>query len=242
MRRLAFRWVVASSLLLVCFRGAAQARHLTLEDRARAQKAVEQVYWNHRIWPTENRDPKPPFSTILSDEAIRGKVEDYIRKSNALEKWWQRPITGKQLQAEMDRMVLQTRDPAVLMELFHSLGDDPTLIAETLARQTLVERLIREWYANDTRLHEDVRKQAESALAICSSATCLKETGGNYHETVWRVLEDRARDASGRVETVTCGAAVAHDLADGPDDGTAGASRAAVARDRVVASKTTVAH
>ncbi len=121
----------------------AQARTLSFDERVAAQKAIEQVYWNHRVWPKENPGPKPPLSAVMSDDAIRAKVEDILKKSNALEKWWQRPVTAEQLQAELDRMTKNTRDSETLLELYRALGDDPFVIAETFARQTLVERGIR---------------------------------------------------------------------------------------------------
>ena len=62
-------------------------------------------------------------------------------KSQALEDYWQRPITAEQLQAEMDRMANHTKQPDVLRELFQSLGNDPFIIAECLARPMLAERL-----------------------------------------------------------------------------------------------------
>ena len=103
----------------------------------------------------------------MPDAALRAKVEDYLKKSNALAKHWQRPVTAEQLQAEMDRMARDTKDGATLNELFHALNDDPYVIAETLARQTLVDRLIHNWYAVDTRFHADVRAKTEAALASC---------------------------------------------------------------------------
>ena len=30
-----------------------------LAERVAFQQAIEEVYWRHRIWPTENPDPKP---------------------------------------------------------------------------------------------------------------------------------------------------------------------------------------
>jgi len=89
----------------------------------------------------------------MPDSVVQAKVVDSLRKSNALEAYWRRPITGKQLQAEMTRMARGTRDPAMLRELYQALRNDPELIAETLARQTLAERLIRNWYASDDRFH-----------------------------------------------------------------------------------------
>src|SRR5262245_54189664 len=113
---------------------AAAPRALTFEDRVAAQRAIEQVYWSHRIWPADNPQPKPPLSEVMPDSAIRARVEDYLKKSNALASLWNHPITGPQLQAEMDRMASGTHDGAMLSELFAALGNDPFLIAECLAR------------------------------------------------------------------------------------------------------------
>jgi len=38
---------------------AQQRTMLTLADRIAYQRAVEEVYWRHRIWPKERPDPKP---------------------------------------------------------------------------------------------------------------------------------------------------------------------------------------
>src|SRR6185503_5003945 len=61
-------------------------------------------------------------------------------KYQALEVYWQRPITAEQLQAEMDRMAKHTKQPEMLRELFEALGNDPFVIAECLARPALTER------------------------------------------------------------------------------------------------------
>lgn len=45
---------------------------LTLEQRVEAQRSIEQVYWNHRIWPQENPGPKPPLSAVMPDEKLQG--------------------------------------------------------------------------------------------------------------------------------------------------------------------------
>ena len=58
------------------------ARALNLEERVEAQRAIEEVYRRHRIWPKENPTPKPPLSAVMPDAAIRAKVEDYLKKSN----------------------------------------------------------------------------------------------------------------------------------------------------------------
>jgi N-acetylneuraminic acid mutarotase len=113
---------------------------LTLAERVAYQRAIEEVYWRHRIWPEERPDPKPSLNAVISPAQLETKVEDYLRDSQALEDHWQRPITAEQLQAEMDRMAQHTKQPDVLRELFEALGNDPFVIAECLARQVLAER------------------------------------------------------------------------------------------------------
>jgi N-acetylneuraminic acid mutarotase len=78
----------------------------------------------------------------MSQAQLEKKVKSYLRNSEALEDDWQRPITAEQLQTEMDRMAQNTRQPEVLQELFEALGNDPSVIAECLARPVLAERLL----------------------------------------------------------------------------------------------------
>ena len=115
---------------------------LTLAARVAYQRAIEEVYWRHRIWPKERPDSKPSLDAVMTRAQLDRKVEDYLRNSPALEDYWQRPITSEQLQAEMDRMAQHTRQPEVLRELFEVLGNDPFVIAECLARPVLAQRLL----------------------------------------------------------------------------------------------------
>ena len=124
-------------------------RTLTFADRVAYQRAIEDVYWRHRIWPKENLKPKPSLDEVMSSAQIEKKVEDYLRDSQALEVYWQKPITPEQLQAEMERMARDTKQPEVLRELFEALGNDPFVIAECLARPVLTERLVADLSAHD---------------------------------------------------------------------------------------------
>ena len=119
----------------------ASQRNLTFAERVAYQRAIEEVYWRHRIWPKQRPDPKPPLDAVMSQAQLQKKVEDYLRKSQALEDYWQRPITPDQLQAEMERIASHTRQPGVLREIFAALGNDSLVVAECLARPTLAERL-----------------------------------------------------------------------------------------------------
>src|SRR5947207_721424 len=116
------------------------AAGLTFAERVAHQTAIEDVYWRHRIWPDTNPGLKPGLDKVMSQADIEKKVTEYLRNSQALETYWQRPITADQLQAEMERMASYTRQPGVLQELFEALGNDPFVVAECLARPILADR------------------------------------------------------------------------------------------------------
>ena len=157
-------------------------RTLTFAERVAYQRIIEDVYWRHRIWPKENPNPKPPLDGVMSQEQLEKKVTDYLRKSQALEDYWQRPITSKQLQAEIDRMARQTKQPEVLQELFEALGNDSFIIAECLARPALADRLIGSWYAYDERIHGELKQRVEVKLQKHPGVEQMKQLRGNYSE------------------------------------------------------------
>src|SRR5437868_2429112 len=168
-------------------------RTLTFAERVAYQRAIEKVYWRHRIWPKERPDPKPSLDEVMSQAQIEKKVEDYLRDSQAVEDYWQRPITPDQLQAEMERIAGHTKQPGVLREIFAALGNDPFVIAECLARPALAERLITELYAHDSRFHGELKRHAEAELRTHPSVRAMKQTSGMYTEMEW-IKSDSTRD------------------------------------------------
>ena len=160
----------------------ASQRTLTFAERVAYQRAIEDVYCRHRLWPKERPDSKPLLDAVMSQAQLEKKVTDYLRKSQALEDYWQRPISAEQLQAEMDRMAKHTRQPDVLRELFAALGNDPFVIAECLARPALAARLLTNWYAYDERIHGDLKRRAEAQLGMHGSIERMKQLSGTYSE------------------------------------------------------------
>ena len=57
---------------------------LTFAQLVSYQRAIEEVYWRHRIWPKERTDPKPLLGAVMSQAELEKKVADYLRKSRAL--------------------------------------------------------------------------------------------------------------------------------------------------------------
>ena len=147
---------------------APQSRQLSIADRVAYQWAIEEVYWRHRIWPTENRAPKPSLSEIMPVEQVERSVEDYLRNAQVLGDFWQTPLTSRQLQTEMQRMAEHTRQPEVLRDLFAALSNDPFIIAECLVKPALAERLVTNLYDHDQRLHDKLKQRAEMDLRSTS--------------------------------------------------------------------------
>jgi len=147
-----------------------QERTLTFEERVAAQRAIEQVYWNHRIWPENNPGEKPPLSAVLPEPALRGRVERALTNSALLESYWRRPLTGDDLQGEIDRMMRDSKSPQVLKEIFSALHDDPFLIAECLARPLVAERRVAALDAHDESLHCAQRRDLEASFESLDGA------------------------------------------------------------------------
>jgi hypothetical protein len=158
----------------------ASQRTLTFADRVAYQRAVEEVYWLHRIWPKENPRPKPSLDEVMSQEQIQQKVEEYLRNSQLLADQWQRPITPEQLQAEIDRMANHTRQSEVLRELFAALGNDPFVVAECVARPILSERLVGELQVGSNPPAETESLGSLTAKRETPSVTTDKMNSGYY--------------------------------------------------------------
>ena len=60
------------------------AAGLTFAERVAYQRAIEEVYWRHRIWPNERHDPKPSLDAVMSQAQLEKKVSDYLRSSRGI--------------------------------------------------------------------------------------------------------------------------------------------------------------
>src|SRR5437667_6492041 len=175
--------VLAGSLLgFFCAEAPAKVsyRTLTFAERVSYQRAIEEVYWRHRLWPKERPDPKPPLDAVISQAQLEKKVADYLRNSQALEDYWQRPITADQLQAEMDRMAEHTKQPEVLRELFAALGDDPFTIAECLARPALSERSLTRLYTHDVGFDGELKQSSLAKVGTMKVSLKMAVVSATY--------------------------------------------------------------
>ena len=165
------------------------AAGLTFAERVSYQRAIEEVYWRHRIWPL-GRGEKPSLDAVMSQAQLENKAVGYLRDSLALEDYRKQPITAEQLQAEMDRMARETKQPEVLRELFDALGNDPAIIAECLARPILAKRLIADLSAQDQTRHvespqTDAQSTMSAATALNQSVYTLPEIADTCTDDAW---------------------------------------------------------
>ena len=171
-------------------------------DRA----AIERVYYHHRL------GEKPPFEQVLPPATLENLVRQELRKEAALKQSYGVEVTPALLDAEMQRINTTTRAPDVLAEIKTALGNDAARFADVFAKPILVERLLREKFDNDDRLHAPQRRQVEKVRnelldTKTNGADCekllalLKRSHSNaVTETTWqlgaRPAETNAPDAN----------------------------------------------
>ncbi len=180
---------IVTGTLLAFFRTETPARvshpavaGLTFAERVSYQRAIEEVYWRHRIWPKENAYPKPSLDAVMSQAQLETKVVDYLRNSQALADYSHRPLTAEQLQGETNRMAEHTKQPQVLRELFAALGNDPYIIAECLARPLLAERLLTPSASEQVKKTSRIFEQVVAATGDYSLPS-VSEVGGCTDDT-----------------------------------------------------------
>jgi hypothetical protein len=169
-------------LAVSCAIAPASAKEPSFDQQVAAQRAIEQVYWKHRIWPAGNPTPKPALSDVLSETDLRSKVTRALARVAAVESDLGHTITREELQAEVQRMICESRRPDVLDELFVALGRDPVLIEDLLARPLVAEKLSA---ATSTL--------ASPAGTTCESwsptATAGAPTAREGHSAIWTGAE-----------------------------------------------------
>ena len=141
----------AALLLLVPVPGSPSARPasrgLSFEQRVASLEAIERVRYAHQL------GAKLSFEQAVPRSLLETKVRNSLKQSAALERFWGITITADDLAAEVRRMVTDTRMPERLAEVVAALGDDPMLVQECLARPVVADRLARQAFALDERIH-----------------------------------------------------------------------------------------
>jgi hypothetical protein len=138
-------------------------------DRA----AIERVYYHHRL------GEKPPFEQVLPPATLENLVRQDSRKEAALKQTYGIEITPALLAAEVQRINTTTRAPEMLAEIKVALGNVPARFADAFAKPILVERLLRERFDNDDKLHAPQRRQVEETR---NEMLATKQKGADFEK------------------------------------------------------------
>ena len=186
----------SSWVLVICLIGAVSgaastvpegpdAQILSFEERVSCQAKVEDVYWSYRIWPDGNPGPKPNRVEVMPRKQVADKVERGLFFEAVLENVLNQPLTAGMIQAELDRLGRETRQPELLLDVFSALDHDPKLVVDCFVRPLLAERLVREEFAWDRDIHREVRLRAEVELGGARSVADLEESRARLEEVRW---------------------------------------------------------
>jgi len=133
-------------------------------DRA----AIERVYYTHRT------GTKKSFEETMPPSMIEQLVKTEAHKEAVLKRAYDVEITPAMVEAEVQRINTTTRAPETLTEIKKALGDDPERFARSMARPIVIERLLRERFDNDDKLHAPQRQTME---ALRSELLAAKKEG-----------------------------------------------------------------
>jgi hypothetical protein len=84
---------------------------LSFEDRVACQEAIERVYYSHQVGAALS------FEEAVPRRVLERKVRNYLKQSAALALFWNKPVTARGLQREMERIARDTRFPGRLLEI-----------------------------------------------------------------------------------------------------------------------------
>jgi len=132
---------------------------LSLDERIHAQEEISKVYHRHQLG--ETRSFHEAYPRLLVEKTVR----DSLAQSLVLEKLYGVRLTRGLLLAEAARISRFTKLPERLAELHAALGNDPTLILETLVRPALVSRLLQEKLSRNPAVQRGARVRAEDLAA-----------------------------------------------------------------------------
>ncbi len=116
--------------------------------------------WSQQYWPTENKQTKPKFSQVYSQEHVTEMITDSWMMERALSELFSYKIIRTMLQADLNRMAKNSRDPSGLKALFNAMKDDPELIANCVSRPYLIKKKLRDKFAWSKKQHMETNRKA----------------------------------------------------------------------------------
>ena len=164
-----------------------------IDNLTNCQLQIKKFNWDKTIWPKENKDIKPPFNEVNQYENIREQVLNSLKSQYILENKYGVTITANMLQADINRMINNSKDAIGLKQLFSLLNNNPDTIAQCISRPYLVKTKILQRFNWDDEIHSEkqinaqtewqdflVHKEKNLISAEISTVTYIKKADSSF--------------------------------------------------------------
>lgn len=146
-------------------------------DYLACRTAIERVYYSQR-------EDAPPFEQVFTPEVMQKRVAEELLKERLLAEVFNQRVSEDELSMELARIHQSTQAPQVLAELEAALGNDPARIRTCLVKPILVDRFLREAYANNMALHQAEYDEASRLRQRVLAGESMQAVGGDRYSAL----------------------------------------------------------
>jgi len=134
------------------------------ENRMQCHKLLEEFYSNLRTQSKYDVNSKNTQKKYLTNTEIQNKVLDSLKMEKALYSEYNIEINNAMLQADINRMLHNTKDKQKLNELFKLLKNNPNTIAECISRPFLVKNKLINQHKSNHNENEELKQLLLSSI------------------------------------------------------------------------------
>ena len=110
------------------------AAEADFNQRVEWLRRVDNVYRSHQGAARTDERQQPKLKARKLQELVEHRVRMFDLEAKLLASFWGIAPSASDVQAELDRMARDSRDPTLLRELWKALADDPAAIAAAAKR------------------------------------------------------------------------------------------------------------
>lgn len=169
--------VLLALLLAGCRAGTPPSTPAVDADYLACRTAIERVYYRQG-------ESTVPFEQVFTPEVMQKRVAEELFKERLLAEVFNQQISDDELSMEWDRIRQTTQAPQVLAELEAVLGNDLARIKTCLVKPILVDRFLRDAYANNTALHQAEYDEASRLRQRVLSGESMQAVGGDRYSAL----------------------------------------------------------
>ena len=137
-----------------------------IDNRVDCKKTIDSIKRSFLLNPQGNQSSATTRISYVNDDQLRKKVITNLKMEMSLNDLFNIDITSRMLQADINRMIRNSKNKKRLFEIFEALDNDPITIAECLSRPYLVRDKLQRNYIWNNRFHGELKKSVESELNL----------------------------------------------------------------------------